>query len=169
MKQGIRRYVAIIGVLVPLFVGATYLQPTGDRLDGLELRVTVLEATVATLAEAKGTGNPADQSTTNTLTGAYIERPESIAGDQCTNYYPEGTNVFLTDWEGQVLGTGKLGAGSVVEDGLCAQPFQIDDVPEREGYVVYFNRRAPGSAYEFTLEDMQANNWNIEVHSRYRP
>lgn len=177
MNRGIRYYVSVVVLLVLAIAGTTYLHSSGvdathlktteDRLDDLELRITVLEATVAALADGGETSS--GQSSTHTLSGAYIERPERISGNKCTNFYPTGTTVFLSDWEGEVIDTSKLGAGSVIEDGLCSQPFEIDDVPDHDGYTINFERRVAGSAYEFTLEDLRASNWDIEVRSRYRP
>lgn len=147
-------------------VDATQGETVDDRVSNLEVRVTLLEATVE--AMASGDAEESDSSDTHKVTGEYIERPEAVDGQTCTNFYDSGTTVFLADFDGEVLGTGKLGAGSLLNNGLCSQPFEIKDVPERPGYVVSFERRAVGSSYEFTLEDVQGNDWHIEVVSRYR-
>lgn len=164
------RRISALAFALPLLLGAGYFgsmyQSTEDRFNDLEGRVARLEATVAALSGEEGAS--ADEPETHVLSGVYIERPEQIDGAACSNFYPEGTKVFLTDWTGEVLGSGELGVGTVIEDGLCAQSFRIDGVPERDGYTVNFERRTPGSAYEFTLEELQANDWAIEVRSRYR-
>lgn len=170
-------YVSAVMLLAVGFAAATYLgslgavanqsKSTEEQLASLELRVSVLEATVEALTE--GNDVASTQDSLHTLSGDYIERPESISGQSCSNFYPAGTTVFLSDWNGDVVGTGKLGDGRLVHDGLCAQPFEISNVPESNGYVVNFERRVAGSAYEFTLEDVREHDWYIEVISRYRP
>lgn len=160
----------VLGLFVPLLLVVGYFSgmfSTASRLDELESRVSSLEATVTVLS-GDDSKNSSNTSNAHTLSGIYIERPERISGDTCSNFYPEGTKVFLVDWDDKVVGTGELGEGSTFEGSLCAQPFQIDDVPEREGYTVYFERRVAGSAYELTLEDIEESNWDIEVRSRYR-
>jgi hypothetical protein len=152
-------------LLVPLVLGAIYLQWTRERPGEPEHQDKVRETTVTVLTDNEATPDPV---VTHTLTGLFIALPETIYGDECINFYPEGTRVVLADSKGDVLGKGTLGAGRVVENDLCAQAFQIALVPERQGYIVYFERRTPVNTYEFTLDDVQASDWHIEVLSRYR-
>ncbi len=164
------RKTSVVSFLLSVMLGAGVLgvlsQSTEDRISDLEDRMLRLEATVAAMAED---GPTADSGTElQEVTGLYIERPERISGTSCTNFYPAGTAVILSDVDGNVLDTGELGEGELLDDGLCGQPFTFEDIPESPLYTFNVERRAIGSAYEITLEEMEENNWEIEVYSRYR-
>jgi hypothetical protein len=151
---------------VVLYAG--FMQSTDERLVDLEDRVLRLEATVSVLAQASQPVPTEQTAALHTITGVYLERPEQITGSECNTFYPTGTTVFLSDWDGQVLGTSELGDGVLGPSGLCSQPFDFTGIPDSPGYVFNIDRRVSGSAYEFTFEQLQESDWVMEVRSRYR-
>jgi len=166
-RDSMRTFRAISSlVVISAVMGTGYLvQSSEDRINDLEDRVLRLEATVEVLAN----GAPAESSseTLHDLVGVFIEAARSRDGTACGSFYPAGTIVFLSDWAGNVLGTGELGAGEIIESTLCAQPFAFTDIPEREGNTFNVERRVAGSAYEFSFADMEAADWEIVVRFRY--
>lgn len=168
MLNGRRNFA--ISFMLSLMLGAGVIsvlsQSTEDRVSDLENRVLRLEATVEALSEDSSTSD--DHTELHEVTGLYIERPEITVGDLCVNAYPEGTIVILSDVQGNVLDTGKLGEGELLSNGMCGQSFTFENIPESLLYTFNVERRAIGSAYEITLEEMEKSDWDIEVYSRYR-
>lgn len=164
------RKTSAVSFLLSLMLGAGVFgvlsQSTEDRISELEDRVLRLEATVEALSEYGGTSSDSEE--LHEVTGLYIERPEITAGNVCVNAYPEGTTVILSDVQGNVLDTGELGEGKLLSDGMCGQSFTFEGIPESDLYTFNVERRAIGSAYEITLEEMEESDWDIEIYSRYR-
>jgi hypothetical protein len=118
-----KTFVLTFGPIVAGFVlYAGFMQSTDERLVDLEDRVLRLEATVSVLAQASQPVPTEQTAALHTITGVYLERPEQITGSECNTFYPTGTTVFLSDWDGQVLGTSELGDGVLGATSIAAFP-----------------------------------------------
>ena len=128
------------------------------------------------LAALSLTGCVSDTPDTTTVTGTIATSDyytDKDSGDPACYAYDrslaQGQGVILTDTDGQVLGQGRLGAGSDIISNspeipsVCAFAFTIPDIPTTlTAYNIALQSR-PEQAVLLTGADLRADNWTITL------
>jgi hypothetical protein len=167
----IRTLGSIAAILLCLALAVAVSNPASSqdnyklRIADLETRVTLLEATVAAIqGEA-----PTIASTTHTLTGTFTGTAATISGTSCTVWTPDNSQtIFVHDANDTLIASGEIRPGVRVGDSECAAPFTVESVAESPAYIIYTGRVIFTHAFNVTLQQIEAANWNIEIESRYR-
>jgi hypothetical protein len=194
MTTGHRKGVgsAIVGVVVvatlalgTAFPPAEAQDESGERLMVLETQVAAQATRVADLADrvamleasAAADESPATSGETHTITGEVRLHLFSgnEEGKECFGYgpafksYRAGADVIVEDNNGNVLALGELGEGTSVpstkgEVTDCLMPFQVENVPESDYYVIHIAvRRALTGGRLFSRDELEDLNWHISV------
>jgi hypothetical protein len=96
---------------------------------------------------------------TGTMTLISSDLSDSCQGSGGYDDIGPGTAVTVRNGEGETIGTGRLGEGTLHGVIGCTYPFEID-VPDEDFYRVEVSHRGE---LEFSKDEMEQNDWTVDA------